>query len=302
MAQPLPSSSTSPPVPDASPSGTVGVVADTADAATFTKVVAPPRKAANTQRKGRGKKNPYAGGSGPSPVPAAGDQKLTHLVIDSGAIIKGAGMTLASAAEVRAKFKLVICAVRLIRWRWARVESTLWCFALKPVLRVTHLRLHSVHHDLHWSNSCLYAIHPWGRGNTICNTRTTCPVRRTAAWLYDHRAPSSFGRLCHHPHATCSPTYHMSPQNFWTIPEVVAEIRDKKARQHLESLPFELKLREPSDEAMKFGESVRKHPHDVDALMTAGCAWDGTHPRTRLLVCMYVCMYVTAVHGLHCIG
>lgn len=51
----------------------------------------------------------------------------------------------------------------------------------------------------------------------------------------------------------------MSLQNFWTTPEVVAEIRDKKARQHLESLPFELKLREPSDEAMKFGESERQH-------------------------------------------
>lgn len=34
----------------------------------------------------------------------------------------------------------------------------------------------------------------------------------------------------------------------------MAEIRDKKARHHLESLPFELKLREPSDEAIKFGE------------------------------------------------
>ncbi|CBN76614.1 conserved unknown protein [Ectocarpus siliculosus] len=153
MAQPLPSSSTSPPVPDASPSGTVGAVADTADAATFTTVVAPPRKAANTQRKGRGKKKPYAVGAGPSPAPAAGDQKLTHLVIDSGAIIKGAGMTLASAAE-----------------------------------------------------------------------------------------------------------------NFWTIPEVVAEIRDKKARQHLESLPFELKLREPSDEAMKFAASFARQTGDLRSL------------------------------------
>lgn len=44
-------------------------------------------------------------------------------------------------------------------------------------------------------------------------------------------------------------------QNFWTVPEVVAEIRDKKARHNLDTLPFELKLREPSDEAMKFGES-----------------------------------------------
>ncbi|CAM9129133.1 unnamed protein product [Ectocarpus sp. 12 AP-2014] len=153
MAQPLPSSSTFPPVPDASPGGRVGVVADTADAATFTTVVAPPRKAANTQRKGRGNKNPYTGGAGPSPAPAAGDQKLTHLVIDSGAIIKGAGMTLASAAE-----------------------------------------------------------------------------------------------------------------NFWTIPEVVAEIRDKKARQHLESLPFELKLREPSDEAMKFAASFARQTGDLRSL------------------------------------
>ncbi|CAM9365732.1 unnamed protein product [Ectocarpus sp. 6 AP-2014] len=153
MAQPLPSSSTSRPVPDASPSGTVGAVADTADAATFTTVVAPPRKAANTQRKGRGKKKPYAVGAGPSPAPAAGDQKLTHLVIDSGAIIKGAGMTLASAAE-----------------------------------------------------------------------------------------------------------------NFWTIPEVVAEIRDKKARRHLESLPFELKLREPSDEAMKFAASFARQTGDLRSL------------------------------------
>lgn len=51
------------------------------------------------------------------------------------------------------------------------------------------------------------------------------------------------------------PSRHAS-QNFWTVPEVVAEIRDKKARHHLQTLPFELKLREPSDEAMKFGEML----------------------------------------------
>ena len=33
-------------------------------------------------------------------VPSFAEKKLAHLVIDSGAIIKGAGMTLASAAEV----------------------------------------------------------------------------------------------------------------------------------------------------------------------------------------------------------
>jgi len=40
--------------------------------------------------------------------------------------------------------------------------------------------------------------------------------------------------------------------NFWTIPEVLGEIRDKKTRLKLEHLPFELKTKEPSDEAMKF--------------------------------------------------
>lgn len=39
-------------------------------------------------------------------------------------------------------------------------------------------------------------------------------------------------------------------QNFWTVPDVLAEIRDKKARAMLEQLPFELQTREPSAEAM----------------------------------------------------
>ena len=37
---------------------------------------------------------------------------------------------------------------------------------------------------------------------------------------------------------------------------MVSEIRDKKARHHLQVLPFELKLREPSDEAVRFGENL----------------------------------------------
>ncbi len=62
-------------------------------------------------------------------------------------------------------------------------------------------------------------------------------------------------------------------QNFWTVPEVVAEIRDKKARHHLESLPFELKLREPSDEAMKFGETKAGWVvTDLAWITSAGCA------------------------------
>lgn len=37
-----------------------------------------------------------------------------------------------------------------------------------------------------------------------------------------------------------------SSDKFYTVPGVLSEIRDKKARQHLESLPFELITREPS--------------------------------------------------------
>eukprot|EP00752_Nemacystus_decipiens_P001421 g1401.t1 len=61
-------------------------------------------------------------------------------------------------------------------------------------------------------------------------------------------------------------TLASAAENFWTIPEVVAEIRDKKARHHLESLPFELKLREPSDEAMKFASSFARQTGDFRSL------------------------------------
>ncbi|TYZ68275.1 hypothetical protein PybrP1_003424 [[Pythium] brassicae (nom. inval.)] len=39
-------------------------------------------------------------------------------------------------------------------------------------------------------------------------------------------------------------------ENFWTVPDVMAEIRDRRARSALERLPFTLQMREPSSEAM----------------------------------------------------
>uniref|UniRef100_K3X822 C3H1-type domain-containing protein n=1 Tax=Globisporangium ultimum (strain ATCC 200006 / CBS 805.95 / DAOM BR144) TaxID=431595 RepID=K3X822_GLOUD len=39
-------------------------------------------------------------------------------------------------------------------------------------------------------------------------------------------------------------------ENFWTVPDVVDEIRDKRSRSALERLPFTLQTREPSSEAM----------------------------------------------------
>uniref|UniRef100_M4BE36 C3H1-type domain-containing protein n=1 Tax=Hyaloperonospora arabidopsidis (strain Emoy2) TaxID=559515 RepID=M4BE36_HYAAE len=40
-------------------------------------------------------------------------------------------------------------------------------------------------------------------------------------------------------------------ENFWTVPDVLTEIRDKKSRSLLERLPFTLQTREPSADAMK---------------------------------------------------
>lgn len=58
-------------------------------------------KATNQKRSTKKKGGRTAGSSASASAAAASpEKKLTHLVIDSGAIIKGAGMTLASAAEV----------------------------------------------------------------------------------------------------------------------------------------------------------------------------------------------------------
>lgn len=43
-------------------------------------------------------------------------------------------------------------------------------------------------------------------------------------------------------------------QKYVTIPEVIAEIRDKQARQFLSMLPYALHTLEPTEESTKFGE------------------------------------------------
>jgi RNA-binding protein NOB1 len=42
-------------------------------------------------------------------------------------------------------------------------------------------------------------------------------------------------------------------QNYYTVEEVFKEVRHKQAREELNLLPFELKVRVPSEEAMKIG-------------------------------------------------
>lgn len=43
---------------------------------------------------------------------------------------------------------------------------------------------------------------------------------------------------------------------FCTIPEVLAEVRDKQARTFLSTLPFSLDVREPEEESLKAGAST----------------------------------------------
>ena len=45
---------------------------------------------------------------------------------------------------------------------------------------------------------------------------------------------------------------HSLADSLWTVPDVIEEIKDKRARHVLESLPKRMELREPSQEAMNF--------------------------------------------------
>ena len=46
-------------------------------------------------------------------------------------------------------------------------------------------------------------------------------------------------------------TLHNAAETYYTVPAVLDEIRDAKAREHLDNLPFELQTRVPTAEAMK---------------------------------------------------
>ncbi len=55
-------------------------------------------------------------------------------------------------------------------------------------------------------------------------------------------------------------------EHFWTIPEVIAEVRDPRARFHLSTLPFELRTKEPSPEACKAVADFARKTGDYSAL------------------------------------
>ena len=55
-------------------------------------------------------------------------------------------------------------------------------------------------------------------------------------------------------------------RDFYTVPAVLQEIRDAKARQHLDALPFELKTKDPTPEAMQAIVSFARQTGDYQSL------------------------------------
>ena len=60
--------------------------------------------------------------------------------------------------------------------------------------------------------------------------------------------------------------FHRIAKNFWTIPEVIDEIRDEKSRELLAALPFTLETKIPSDIAMKAVSDFAKQCGDYSQL------------------------------------
>jgi RNA-binding protein NOB1 len=60
--------------------------------------------------------------------------------------------------------------------------------------------------------------------------------------------------------------FHRVAHSFCTVPEVLAEIRDEKSRDHLAALPFALETRNPSEEAMKAVSEFAQKSGDYSSL------------------------------------
>lgn len=60
--------------------------------------------------------------------------------------------------------------------------------------------------------------------------------------------------------------YFNAAKKFWSVREVIDEIRDSKARHFLSTLPFEIEIRAPSDRAMKAVAEFAKKTGDLAQL------------------------------------
>lgn len=79
---------------------------------------------------------------------------------------------------------------------------------------------------------------------------------------------------------------HELADHLWTVPDVITEIRDRRARHVLESLPKRLQLREPSAEALRFIVDFSRRTGDFRSISDAdikvrACGtsiWHSTRP------------------------
>ncbi len=62
---------------------------------------------------------------------------------------------------------------------------------------------------------------------------------------------------------------HELADNLWTVPEVITEIKDRRARHVLAALPQRLELREPSREAVNFVVNFSRRTGDFRAISDA---------------------------------
>ena len=69
---------------------------------------------------------------------------------------------------------------------------------------------------------------------------------------------------------------------FWTVPEVLKEIRDKRARHVLETLPYELRTRQPSGEAVQAGACAPRRTAAPPSSYPPLLAWALLTPLPRL--------------------
>lgn len=55
-------------------------------------------------------------------------------------------------------------------------------------------------------------------------------------------------------------------ESYWTVPEVIAEIKDEATRERMKRLPFELKVRAPSVEALQLVQAFARETGDAAVL------------------------------------
>ena len=61
-------------------------------------------------------------------------------------------------------------------------------------------------------------------------------------------------------------TFYKAGCKLWTVPEVLSEIRDSKARAQLAALPFEVEAKDPSDIALRAVSAFARKTGDFAAL------------------------------------